>query len=157
MPLLFPDTQVTPQTVLQQANKASSSNPHFLIFFASIDPATGKPWCPDCSEVQSEVDRLVPESRSTLVFVGDRTEWKKPDNPWRNAPFNISRIPTIIRVEQGGDQVANSVRPRLPPPRFRCQADFLPFTARQRSPLDRVRVARPGQVPAIRRLNTPLL
>lgn len=28
----------------------------------------------DCSEVQSEVERLIPEQNSTLVFVGDRTE-----------------------------------------------------------------------------------
>ncbi|BGP23489.1 thioredoxin-like protein 5 [Rhodotorula toruloides] len=131
MPLLFPDAQITPQTVLEQANKASSSSPHFLIFFASIDPNTGKPWCPDCSEVQSEVDRLVPENRSTLVFVGDRTEWKKPNNPWRSAPFNISRIPTIIRVEQGGDQVASSLdnAPRLIESELRDPTKFQQFVA----------------------------
>lgn len=78
MPLLFPGSQITPETVLAQASKASRSDPHFLIFFASVDPQTGKPWCPDCSEVQSEVDRLVPENRSTLVFVGDRTECASP-------------------------------------------------------------------------------
>ncbi|BGP14563.1 hypothetical protein JCM10213_001912 [Rhodosporidiobolus nylandii] len=116
MPLLFPASPQSPGAILSQIPPSTSpSSPHFLVFFSSVDENTGKPWCPDCADVQDEVERLVPERRSTLVFVGQRNEWKTPENPFRQAPFSISKIPTIIRVEQGGDSVANSLdsAPRL--------------------------------------------
>ncbi|POY72642.1 hypothetical protein BMF94_4470 [Rhodotorula taiwanensis] len=131
MPLLFPDSLQSPQAVLDQAKNASRDKPHYLVFFASVDPQTGKPWCPDCSEVQSEVERLIPEQNSTLVFVGDRTEWKKPENAFRQKPFNISKIPTIIRVEGSADNVAAEaslfpLRSRLVP-----RADIWEYTTGQ--------------------------
>lgn len=74
MALLPPGDLYSPESILAQVpSTASPSSPHFLIFFASPDDS-GKPWCPDCSEVQSEVDRYVPEMSSTLVYVGDRTQ-----------------------------------------------------------------------------------
>ncbi|GAA5884565.1 hypothetical protein JCM6882_005301 [Rhodosporidiobolus microsporus] len=110
MPLLFPDSPQSPQAVLSQIpSSTSSSSPHYLIFFSSLDENTGKPWCPDCADVQGEVEKLVPEKQSTLVFVGSRNEWKTPDNPFRQAPFNVSKIPTIIKVTEGGDAVTSSL------------------------------------------------
>ncbi|GAA6013717.1 hypothetical protein JCM8202_000787 [Rhodotorula sphaerocarpa] len=129
MPLLFPDSSQNPQAVLAQASNASREQPHFLVFFASVDPQTGKPWCPDCSEVQSEVDRLVPEKSSTLVFVGDRDEWKKPENAFRQRPFNISKIPTIIRIQGSADNVAAELdsAPRLVESELRDKSKFEQF------------------------------
>ncbi|GAA5869026.1 hypothetical protein JCM3774_002452 [Rhodotorula dairenensis] len=129
MPLLFPETSQSPQAILDRAKGATADKPHFLVFFASIDEHTGKPWCPDCSEVQQEVERLVPEQNSTLVFVGDRTEWKKPDNAFRQKPFNISKIPTIIRVQGGADNVAASLdsAPRLIESELRDRSKFEEF------------------------------
>ena len=74
MALLPPGDLYTPESILRQIpSTASKSDPHFLIFFASPDDS-GKPWCPDCSEVQTEVDRYVPDKNSTLVYVGSRAQ-----------------------------------------------------------------------------------
>jgi len=74
MALLPPGDLYTPESILRQIpSTASKSDPHFLIFFASPDDS-GKPWCPDCSEVQTEVDRYVPDNNSTLVYVGSRAQ-----------------------------------------------------------------------------------
>lgn len=51
MPLLFPDSAQSPQAILEQAKDATPDKPHFLVFFASVDPNTGKPWCPGQSTV----------------------------------------------------------------------------------------------------------
>ncbi|GAA6019415.1 hypothetical protein JCM10207_001378 [Rhodosporidiobolus poonsookiae] len=130
MPLLFPSDPQSPQAVLSQVpSSASPSSPHYLVFFSSLDDTTGKPWCPDCADVQGTVDKLVPEKQSTLVFVGSRQEWKTPDNPFRAAPFNVSKIPTIIRVEQGGDSLASSLEsaPRLVEADLRDESKFSQF------------------------------
>ncbi|GAA6052395.1 hypothetical protein JCM3770_000221 [Rhodotorula araucariae] len=132
MPLLPPGDLADPHAILRQVPAtASPSAPHYLVLFASVDPNTGKPWCPDCSEVQGEVERFIPDSKSTLVFVGDRDQWRDPNNRWRQAPFNVNRIPTIIRVEQGGDAVANSLdsAPRLIESELRDRTKFEQFVA----------------------------
>ncbi|BGP38601.1 hypothetical protein JCM10450v2_002550 [Rhodotorula kratochvilovae] len=132
MPLLPPGDLSDPQSILGQVPASTSpSAPHFLVLFASVDPNTGKPWCPDCADVQGEVERLIPDNKSTLVFVGDRTEWRDPNNKFRQPPFSIDRIPTIIRIEQGGDAVANSLdsAPRLVESELRDHAKFEQFVA----------------------------
>ncbi|GAA5930623.1 hypothetical protein JCM1841_006820 [Sporobolomyces salmonicolor] len=121
MPLLPFDGQ-SPEAVLSQIPSSTSpSAPHYLIFFA--------PWCPDCLATQSAIEQRVPESNSTLVYVGERQQWKTPDNPFRKAPFNISKIPTIVRVEQGGEALHGSLEsaPRLVEGELRDDAKFEQF------------------------------
>ncbi|GAA6037918.1 hypothetical protein JCM8097_009490 [Rhodosporidiobolus ruineniae] len=130
MPLLFPGNPQSPESVLSQTKDASPDKPHYLVFFSSPDENTGKPWCPDCADVQEDVGRLVPEKQSTLVFVGSREEWRKPDNPFRAAPYNVNKIPTIIKVTQGGgDAAANSLEsaPRLIETELRDRSKFEAF------------------------------
>ncbi|GAA5868648.1 hypothetical protein JCM8547_003767 [Rhodosporidiobolus lusitaniae] len=108
MPLLFPSCPQSPSSILSQIPSSTSpSSPHFLIFFSNPDEATGKPWCPDCADVQEAVETIVPEKQSTLVFVGSRQEWKTPENPFRKAPFNVNNIPTIIKVTESGEGLKN--------------------------------------------------
>ncbi|GAA5936707.1 hypothetical protein JCM3775_000174 [Rhodotorula graminis] len=130
MVLLPPGDLYSPESILAQIpSTASPSSPHFLIFFASPDDS-GKPWCPDCSDVQSQVDRFIPTGvSSTLVHVGDRAQWK--ESKFRQAPFNVTRIPTIIRVEQGGDSVSSSLEsaPRLVESDLRSEDKFKQFVA----------------------------
>ncbi|KAK4058375.1 hypothetical protein OIO90_000533 [Microbotryomycetes sp. JL221] len=88
--MLIPPTEQTPDSVLSAIpTNTSSSNPHFLIFFASVEPDTGRSWCPDCRVVEPTIDKHVPDNNST---------WKTPDNAYRKA-FGISAVPTILRVE----------------------------------------------------------
>ncbi|KAK4051879.1 hypothetical protein OIV83_002584 [Microbotryomycetes sp. JL201] len=73
--VLLPPTDVTPESVLEAVPpNTSSSKPHFLIFFASVDPDTGKSWCPDCRDVEPTIEQHVPDTVSTLVYVGQRNE-----------------------------------------------------------------------------------
>lgn len=168
MPLLFPDSSQNPQAVLAQASNASREQPHFLVFFASVDPQTGKPWCPGQSQRASEgisertrrltIDaapppaaqtaprsspkstassrrRAAPSSLSATAtsallrflrlrllvlrvlmrnarrIIPCRNRWKKPENAFRQRPFNISKIPTIIRIQGSADNVAAEASP----------------------------------------------
>ncbi|GAA5967196.1 hypothetical protein JCM11641_000474 [Rhodosporidiobolus odoratus] len=132
MPLLFPTDGQSPEAVLSQVpSSTSSSSPHYLVFFSSIDESTGKPWCPDCEEVQGQVEKLVPEKQSTLVFVGSRDEWKSPDNAFRSAPFNVSKIPTVIKLTESGDSLTGSLdsAPRLIEAELRDPTKFQQFVA----------------------------
>ncbi|TNY22779.1 thioredoxin-like protein 5 [Rhodotorula diobovata] len=122
MPLLPPGDLFSPESILSQIPTSTSpESPHFLIFFAE--------WCPDCTEVQSSLDQHVPDKNSTLVLVGDRTQWK--ESKFREPPFNVTRIPTLIRVEQGGDALASSLdsAPRLVESELRSPEQLSQFVA----------------------------
>jgi len=73
----------------------------FIIFYSSI--VDGQMWCPDCRVV----DNLVKETFSAdapeglIVYVGDRTQWKSPTNVYRQKPWNITNVPTIVRLKDG--------------------------------------------------------
>jgi hypothetical protein len=47
--------------------------------------------------------------QGTVVYVGQREEWNETTNPWRQAPFNVERVPTILKVEPGDAPVAERV------------------------------------------------
>jgi len=71
----------------------------FLIFYSSI--VDGKLWCPDCVAV----DNLVRETFSAadspsalIVYVGDRAQWKSPSNAFRGDPWELTSIPTIVKL-----------------------------------------------------------
>ncbi|GAA5905551.1 uncharacterized protein JCM6883_005366 [Sporobolomyces salmoneus] len=131
MPLLFPSATQTPESVLSAIpSSTSSSSPHYLIFVSSIDPSSGRMWCGDCRDTQQSIEKLVPDTQSQLVFVGERQEWKSPDSPWRKAPFNLSAIPTIIKVEQA-DSLQSSIEsaPRLVEGDLRDESKFKSFVA----------------------------
>ncbi|EJD54427.1 hypothetical protein AURDEDRAFT_156207 [Auricularia subglabra TFB-10046 SS5] len=89
----------------------------YIIFYSSVDPATGRLWCPDCRDV----DQLVrdtftadgaPDAR--LVYVGQRHEWKRPaENPLRGEPWNVAGVPTIVKLKDG-KEVARLVEGEIP-------------------------------------------
>jgi hypothetical protein len=72
MPLLFPDSAQSPQAILDQAKNATADKPHYLVFFASVDPNTGKPWCPGQSPSLLVAAELRPSRRWPGLAAGDR-------------------------------------------------------------------------------------
>jgi hypothetical protein len=54
---------------------------------ADPDPATGKPWCPDCVRSEDAIRQAVEATGGSLleVQVGPRTAWKTPAHPFRRA------------------------------------------------------------------------
>ncbi|GAA6011020.1 hypothetical protein JCM11491_005911 [Sporobolomyces phaffii] len=133
MPLLFPSATQTPESVLSAVPSSTSpAQPHYLVFLSSVDPASGEMWCGDCRDTQTAIEQLVPDSQSQLVFVGEKSEWKSPDSPWRKAPFNLAAIPTIIKVEQAQQGALDSSiasAPRLVEGDLRDEAKFKSFVA----------------------------
>ncbi|WPH03797.1 Thioredoxin-like protein [Acrodontium crateriforme] len=80
-----------------------SSTPVYLVVYASL--VDGRSWCGDCREAEKFVDAKFgaregreEEDWVRVVFAGDRDEWRKADNPYRQAPFNVVALPTIIKV-----------------------------------------------------------
>jgi hypothetical protein len=37
-----------------------------------------------------------------IVYAGQRAEWKDPANAWRQAPFSVKGVPTLIKVTADG-------------------------------------------------------
>ncbi|WAQ87439.1 hypothetical protein PtA15_8A343 [Puccinia triticina] len=92
-----------------------------LIFWSSRNPETGKMWCPDCEEMETNLSNVLkyqdlesittPSSSSgpdqpsgqtghhlVYVYVGDRDQWKDPENPFRRSPWNLTKIPTVLKL-----------------------------------------------------------
>ncbi|KAF9055842.1 hypothetical protein BJ165DRAFT_1521811 [Panaeolus papilionaceus] len=98
MPLYVADGSIDPNTLKTVPER-------FVIFYSSI--VDGKLWCPDCVAVDNLVKEVFSEDgpAALIVYVGDRTQWRTPSNVYRNAPWHISNIPTIVKQE-GGHEVA---------------------------------------------------
>ncbi|KAF8899089.1 hypothetical protein BD779DRAFT_1486964 [Infundibulicybe gibba] len=72
----------------------------FLIFYSSV--VDGKLWCPDCVEVEDIVQQTFNNTdgpSALIVYVGDRKQWKTPDNVFRGEPWKVQSVPTIIKVK----------------------------------------------------------
>ncbi|KAG1754968.1 uncharacterized protein EDB91DRAFT_1096421 [Suillus paluster] len=77
----------------------------FLIFYSSR--INGQLWCPDCVEVDRTIqDTFGPEHgpSAVIVYVGQKPEWKTPSNVFRGEPWQITSVPTVIKVK--GSEVA---------------------------------------------------
>ncbi|KAG9245075.1 hypothetical protein BJ878DRAFT_503142 [Calycina marina] len=75
--------------------------PQYIIFLASLLNRTS--WCPDCRVVEPLIDRYFQGNgeavrNARVIYVGDRATWKDPTNKWRQEPFYISGVPTILKV-----------------------------------------------------------
>lgn len=83
---------------------------HFLIFFSSrVD---GKMWCPDCVAVEQLVNETFAAESSppaAIVYVGQKAEWKSQDNAFRKDPWHLTAIPTIVRLNDAGEEISRLV------------------------------------------------
>ena len=51
------------------ARLATFPGPHYVLFTADRDKATGQPWCPDCARALPGVQKAVAETGGTLLEV----------------------------------------------------------------------------------------
>ncbi|KAF9567776.1 hypothetical protein CPC08DRAFT_519164 [Agrocybe pediades] len=94
MPLHFADGSIdvkTLQTVPED----------FIIFYSSV--VDGQMWCPDCRAVDHLVQQVFSDDGpdALIVYVGDRGQWKTPSNIYRQAPWHVTGVPTIVRQKEG--------------------------------------------------------
>lgn len=86
----------------------------FLVFFSSR--MDGKLWCPDCVAVENLINEtFAPESSpfAVLVYVGQKAEWKSQDNIFRKDPWCLTSIPTIVRLNDAGEEISRLVEDDL--------------------------------------------
>ncbi|KAG0041420.1 Thioredoxin domain-containing protein 17 [Gryganskiella cystojenkinii] len=98
----------------QVADKAVADHPNkdvFVYFYASIDPATGKSWCPDCVTAGPIVQKHFSGLEDAVFIdapVGDRPTWKNPEHPLRHDKIiKISAVPTLVRWSTKSQLVEN--------------------------------------------------
>jgi len=87
----------------------------YVIFYASRG-RDGVMWCPDCRAVEDFVkETFEAEGAPTaeIIYVGQRDEWKTPRNRWRQQPWNIQNIPTIVRVKDNERLVEGEIEDKL--------------------------------------------
>ncbi|KAF8847756.1 hypothetical protein BDZ45DRAFT_606958 [Acephala macrosclerotiorum] len=96
-------TTETPSAVAEWLKStATPSKPSFLVVYASL--TNGRSWCGDCRNAESFVDSKFASGvdEVKVVYAGQRDEWRKADNPWRQAPFSVTNLPTLLKVTSDG-------------------------------------------------------
>jgi len=78
----------------------------FVIFYASRDES-GEMWCPDCRDVEDIITRTFASAddgpSGSIIYVGQRAEWKTERNKFRSAPWRIQSIPTIVKLKESAE------------------------------------------------------
>ncbi|KAH9897881.1 hypothetical protein C8Q73DRAFT_376168 [Cubamyces lactineus] len=72
--------------------------------------------CQDCVAVENVVEQTFGSAdgpSAVIVYVGQRTAWKTPSNPYRTGPWNVSSIPTVVRSRDGARLVEEEISERL--------------------------------------------
>jgi len=75
----------------------------FLLFSGSLDPATGKSWCPDCVTAEPVIDAAMASAPDDAIFVhihvGPRDFWKDPSCVFRTDPrVRLKGVPTLLKL-----------------------------------------------------------
>ncbi|KAF5311936.1 hypothetical protein D9619_002584 [Psilocybe cf. subviscida] len=76
----------------------------YIIFYSSV--VDGQMWCPDCRRVDSLIKETFGESgpSALIVYTGNREQWKAKTNIWRQEAWNITSVPTIVRLKNGKEE-----------------------------------------------------
>ncbi|OLN85963.1 Thioredoxin-like protein Clot [Colletotrichum chlorophyti] len=78
--------------------EASEAKPAYLVVYASH--RNGRSWCGDCTAAEPYIEKKFGGEDNTVrvVYAGLPDEWRTKTNPWRQAPFNVTNLPTLIKV-----------------------------------------------------------
>ncbi|KAK1971716.1 hypothetical protein LZ32DRAFT_598966 [Colletotrichum eremochloae] len=78
--------------------EGSEAKPAYLVVYASH--RDGRSWCGDCTAAEPYIEKKFGGNEDTVrvVYAGLPEEWRTKENPWRQAPFNVTNLPTLIKV-----------------------------------------------------------
>ncbi|RFU24550.1 hypothetical protein B7463_g11782, partial [Scytalidium lignicola] len=84
--------------------ESSPKKPVYVVVYSSV--TGGSFWCGDCRRAEAFVNakfaNAAPETVK-VVHAGQRDEWRAKDNAWRQKPFSVTAIPTIIKATGKGN------------------------------------------------------
>ena len=88
------------QACLEMIEAQTDAERIFLLCCASIDPETGKPWCPDCRAAEPVINGLKSLLKPGDVYIlcraYDKQTWKDPNNEFRSHPkFLMKTVPSL--------------------------------------------------------------
>ncbi|KAF9921981.1 ribosomal 40S subunit protein S24B [Linnemannia zychae] len=96
---------------VEKAIKEHKGSDVFVYFYASIDPNTGKSWCPDCVTAGPVVEDYFSKLDNVVLIdapVGDRAKWKDPNHFLRSDPvIKITAVPTLVHWNTKSQLVEN--------------------------------------------------
>lgn len=75
------------------------------IFTGSVNPKTGKNWCPDCERVKEQMERdLIAQARGKiLVCIVERSEWVgNYQHPYKSSELlQVTGVPSALLIKDG--------------------------------------------------------
>ncbi|KAH8817286.1 hypothetical protein F5884DRAFT_247180 [Xylogone sp. PMI_703] len=83
--------------------KSSPRTPVYVVVYSSA--TGGSFWCGDCRRAEPLVNaKFTSAAPGTVkvVHAGQRDEWRSKDNIWRQEPFLVTALPTIIKTTSSG-------------------------------------------------------
>ncbi|KAL4758361.1 uncharacterized protein BDW70DRAFT_142012 [Aspergillus foveolatus] len=97
---------------LSPRTDSENATTFFLSFHASVDPNTGKPWCPDVVAAIPHLEEVFSAPGSpdvAFVEVGQKPEWRDLSNVYRTK-WNVNNVPTLVRFENVNGTVKETGR-----------------------------------------------
>ncbi|EGG07685.1 uncharacterized protein MELLADRAFT_105742 [Melampsora larici-populina 98AG31] len=118
--LLIPKTKTFDQTQSKELinHLSTTKSNQIIIFYSSHDSNTGQMWCGDCVELQSNLINVFEnekyqalQDQLVYVYVGERDQWRSSDNVFRQSPWSITNLPTILKVLPGEKPLNERISP----------------------------------------------
>ncbi|KAF9901842.1 Thioredoxin domain-containing protein 17 [Lobosporangium transversale] len=97
--------------VITKAVEENKDKDIYIYYYASVDPDTGKSWCPDCVKAGPVVAGRFSKLDNVVLIdapVGDRPTWKDMSHPYRHDKvIKISAVPTLVHWNTKSQLVEN--------------------------------------------------
>ncbi|KAL4974636.1 hypothetical protein BDW66DRAFT_139296 [Aspergillus desertorum] len=102
----------SPESLSLPVNSENATSTFFISFHASVDQATGKPWCPDVVAAIPHLNEVFSAPGSpdvAFVEVGQKPEWRDLSNVYRTK-WSVNNVPTLVRFENVAGTVKETGR-----------------------------------------------
>ncbi|KAF6845206.1 thioredoxin-like protein 5 [Colletotrichum musicola] len=98
MPVITTKDSAPAVAAALKAEASETGKPAYLVVYASH--RNGRSWCGDCTAAEPYIEKKFGGDAETVrvVYAGLPDEWRTKDNAWRQAPFNVTNLPTLIKV-----------------------------------------------------------